>query len=485
MKVLLTGATGYIGRRLKERLLEDESLQLRLFVRNERKIRDKYRDRVKIFDGSTFDRESLRKALEGIDIAYYLIHSMGAKGDFRELDRLSAENFLKACINAKVQRIIYLGGLGRKDTASKHLLSRIETGEILSSRPESIQTIWFRAGIIIGSGSASFEIIRNLVQKLPMMITPRWVHTKTQPISISDVLEYLFQAKDLDPKKNLVVDIGSNQMSFKEMLIRASNVMGLRRVLIPVPLLTPRLSSYWLILITPISYRIAKALVEGLKSETVIQNDNAKRYFPKISLLSYEDAVKTALGEIEKKQIISRWCDSSAKEVCDIKDQDRIEAAIFVEKKAHDFGKIQSEMIFASIQSIGGENGWFRYDWLWKLRGVVDKLVGGPGLNRGRRDPTILRVGDSLDFWKVIDLKEGKRLLLSSQMKLPGKVWLEFSVEDTALVQAVYFLPKRLWGRLYLYLTKPFLTFIFSDLAKGIIKRAKALSRLNRIDMKL
>jgi len=299
--VLLTGATGYIGRRLKERLLEDKSLQLRLFVRNERKIRDKYRDRMEIFEGSTFDRESLRKALEGIDVAYYLIHSMGTKGDFRELDRLSAENFLNACIDAKVQRIIYLGGLGRKDTASKHLLSRIETGEILSSRPESIQTIWFRAGIIIGSGSASFEIIRNLVQKLPMMITPRWVHTKTQPIGISDVLEYLFQAKDLDTKKNLVVDIGSDQMSFKEMLIRASKVIGLRRLLIPVPLLTPRLSSYWLILITPVSFRIAKALVEGLKSETVIQNDNAKRFFPKISLLSYEDAIKIALREIEKK----------------------------------------------------------------------------------------------------------------------------------------------------------------------------------------
>ena len=483
MKVLLTGATGYIGRRLKERLLEDESLQLRLFVRNERKIRDKHRDRVEIFEGSTFDRESLRKALEGIDIAYYLIHSMGTKGDFRELDRLSAENFLNACIDAKVQRIIYLGGLGRKDIASKHLLSRIETGEILSSRPESIQTIWFRAGIIIGSGSASFEIIRNLVQKLPMMITPRWVHTKTQPIGISDVLEYLFQAKDLDTKKNLVVDIGSNQMSFKEMLIRASDVMGFRRILIPVPLLTPRLSSYWLIIITPVSNRIAKALVEGLKSETVVQNDNAKRYFPKISLLSYEDAVKTALGEIEKKQIISRWCDSSAKEVCDIKDQDRTEAAIFVEKKVYDFGKIPSEMIFASIQSIGGKNGWSRYDWLWKLRGVVDKLIGGPGLNRGRRDAAILRIGDSLDFWKVIDLKEGKRLLLSSQMKLPGKTWLEFSVEDTALVQAVYFLPQGLWGRLYWYLTKPFHTLIFSDLAKEIIKRAKAFSRLTSKDI--
>jgi uncharacterized protein YbjT (DUF2867 family) len=295
VKVLLTGATGYIGRRLKERLLEDKGLQLRLFVRNERKIRDKYRDRVEIFEGSTFDRESLRKAIEGIDVAYYLIHSMGSKGDFAKLDRLSAENFLDACIDADVKRMIYLGGLGRKDTASRHLLSRIETGEILSSRSECIQTIWFRAGIIIGSGSASFEIIRNLVQKIPLMTTPRWVHTKTQPIGISDVLEYLFQAKDIDTKNNLIVDIGSNQMSFKEMLTKASKVMGLKRILIPVPLLTPRLSSYWLILMTPVSYRIAKALVDGLKSETVIQNDNAKRYFPNISPLSYEDAVKTAL----------------------------------------------------------------------------------------------------------------------------------------------------------------------------------------------
>ena len=300
MKVLLTGATGYIGRGLKKRFLADETLQLRLFVRNERKIRDKYKERVEIFEGNTFDRDSLRKALEGIDVAYYLIHSMGTKGDFRELDHLSAENFLNACIDANVQRIIYLGGLGRKDTASKHLLSRIETGEILSSRQETIQTIWFRAGIIIGSGSASFEIIRHLVRKLPLMTTPKWVHTKTQPIGIRDVLEYLFQAKDLNTKKNLVVDIGSDQMSFKDMLIRASKVMGLKRLLIPVPLLTPRLSSYWLILITPISFRIAKALVDGLKSETVIQNDNAKKYFPQISPLSYEDAIKIALREIEQ-----------------------------------------------------------------------------------------------------------------------------------------------------------------------------------------
>lgn len=298
MKVLLTGATGYIGKGLKERLLEDENIQLRLFVRNEKKVRDKYRDRLEIFEGSTFNKESLRKALEGVNVAYYLIHSMGAKGDFEELDRLSARNFLDACIAAKVQRIIYLGGLGRKETASKHLLSRIETGEILSSWPESIQTIWFRAGIIIGSGSASFEIIRNLVQKLPLMITPRWVRTKTQPISVVNVLEYLLQAKDLDTEKNLVIDIGSEEMSFKEMLLRASRIMGLTRILIPVPLLSPKLSSYWLILMTPVSYRIASALVEGLKSETVIQNDNAKRYFPRISLFSYRDAIKAALDSL-------------------------------------------------------------------------------------------------------------------------------------------------------------------------------------------
>lgn len=306
MNVLLTGATGYIGRRLKERLFSDKNVQLRLFVRNADKVRASTRSRVEVFEGNTFDKGSLRRALQGIDTAYYLIHSMGTKGNFEELDRLSANNFREACITAKVKRIIYLGGLGRKETASRHLLSRLETGEILSSKPEDIQTIWFRAGIIIGSGSASFEIIRNLVQKLPLMITPRWVRTRTQPIAVGDVLDYLFLAKDIEAKENLVVDIGSEQMSFKDMLERAARVMGLRRRLIPVPVLSPKLSSYWLIFFTPVSYRIARALVEGLKSETIIQNDNATKYFPSISLLSYEKAVEAALAETESNQIISR-----------------------------------------------------------------------------------------------------------------------------------------------------------------------------------
>jgi uncharacterized protein YbjT (DUF2867 family) len=301
MRILLTGATGYIGSQLKEKLLQDENVGLRLFVRNAEKVKESEGRGVEVYEGSTFDKDSLRKALQGMDLAYYLIHSMGAKGDFEELDRISAENFREACIKARVKRIIYLGGLGQKETASKHLLSRIETGEILSQKPARIQTIWFRAGIIIGAGSASFRIIHSLVRKLPLMITPCWVHTRTQPIAVQNVLDYLFLAKDLKIQGNLMVDVGSERMSFKEMLERAARVMRRRRLLIPVPVLSPRLSSYWLILFSPVSYRIARALVDGLKSETIIQNDNARFYFPMVTPLPYERAIEAALSEEKAK----------------------------------------------------------------------------------------------------------------------------------------------------------------------------------------
>ncbi len=301
MNILLTGATGYIGSQLKEKLLQDENVCLRLFVRNAGKVKESVGRRVEVYEGTTFDKDSLQKALKGMDVAYYLIHSMGAKGDFEELDRTSAENFRDACIKTRVKRIIYLGGLGQKETASKHLLSRIETGEILSNQPTRIQTIWFRAGIIIGAGSASFRIIHSLVRKLPLIVTPRWVHTRTQPIAVQNVLEYLFLAKDMKVQGNLMVDVGSERMSFKEMLERAARVMGRRRLLIPVPVLSPRLSSYWLILFSPVSYRIARALVDGLKSETIIQNDNARLYFPKVRPLPYEKAIEAALSEDEVK----------------------------------------------------------------------------------------------------------------------------------------------------------------------------------------
>jgi len=472
MNILLTGATGYIGRRLKEKLLEDENVRVRLFVRNPEKVREKYRDRVEIAQGNTLDRESLLEALKGIDMAYYLVHSMGAKVDFEKLDRLSAQNFLESCIANKVKRIVYLGGLGKKETASKHLRSRIETGEILASRPDQIQTLWFRAGVIIGSGSASFEIIRHIVEKLPVMITPKWVSTKSQPIGIGDVLSYLYHAKDLREKNNLTIDIGSDPMSFKEILLRAAQTMGLKRRLIPVPILTPWLSSYWLMLITPVPFPVARALIHGLKSETLVQNENAKIYFPFIHPLSYEESFRRALREIEEKQVISRWCDSSSEEECDITGRDQIESAIFRDKLVYDFGNIPGEKIFAAIESIGGDNGWFKYDWLWRLRGWLDQIFAGPGLSRGRRDPHKLRIGDSLDFWKVVDLKPDKRLLLVNQMKVPGRAWLEFSVEGTKLIQTAHYYPKGLWGRLYWYLTKPLHKLVFPDIAKGIIQKA-------------
>ena len=471
--VLVTGATGYVGRRLTESLLENASFSVRLLVRNPAKVQAGIALRADIRKGSTFDKDLLTSALDGVDTSFYLIHSMGDTQNYRELDRLSAENFRDACIAAGVRRIVYLGGLGVKESASDHLLSRIETGEILSARPDRIQTIWVRAAVIIGSGSASFEIIRNLVQKLPMMITPRWVRTRIQPISIDDVISYLQASIDFAHEGNLIVDIGSEVLTFQKMMEQASEVMGLKRILIPVPVLSPRLSSYWLILFTPIPYKMASALVEGMKSETILQNDHAARYFPHIRPILFREAVAGAIGELEKNQVISRWCDSTGRQACDIKDFDNPAGAIFRDVRVIPFEKGQrSEDVFRSACAIGGARGWFRYDYLWKLRGLMDKLAGGYGLNRGRRLGGELRLGDALDFWKVVDIKEGKRLLLYAQMKLPGNAWLEFDVQPNRLVQTAHFLPKGILGRLYWYVIAPLHNLVFSDLARAVVNDA-------------
>jgi uncharacterized protein YbjT (DUF2867 family) len=472
-RILITGATGYIGRRLKNRLLAHQDYQLRLFVRNKRKVGERARQSVKIVEGDTFNKEKLALALVGIDVAFYLIHSMGADKDFKSLDRTSAENFRNACIAAGVKKIIYLGGLGVKETASKHLLSRIETGEILSARPNDITTIWFRAGVIIGSGSASFEIIRNLAQKLPVMVTPRWVNTKTQPIAVDDVLSYLEESVSLENTGNTVVDIGADIMSFREMMIAAGRVMGLKRFIIPVPILSPRLSSYWLVFITTVPFKMAAILVDGLKSETVQQNDNAALLFPKIKPMSFEHAVQHAIDEIEKDQVVSRWCDSSAGEVCDIIYQDDPSSAIIRDRRMVEFGNVLPDKVFRSALAIGGERGWYKYNVLWRLRGAMDKMVGGYGLTRGRRVSGELRIGDALDFWKVADIKPNKRLLLLAQMKLPGKAWLEFIIEGNMLIQTAHFYPRGILGRLYWYSTLIFHNLVFQDLIEKIVKNAK------------
>ncbi len=474
--VLITGATGYIGRRLKHRLLANGNYNIRLFVRNRMKVQVSVVDLVEVFEGTTFESDSLLKALEGVDTAFYLIHSMGTKEDYSDLDRRSAENFRTACIASGVRRIIYLGGLGVKETASEHLLSRIETGEVLSAEADKIQTIWLRAGVIIGSGSASYEIVRNLIQKLPLMVTPLWVRTKTQPIGIEDVLSYLEDSITLEHEKDLIVDIGAERLSFQEMIKQAAKVSGLRRFLIPVPVLSPKLSSYWLILFTPVPYRLASALVEGLKSETVLQNDNARLHYPQINPLPFKEAVARSNKKLELNQVLSRWCDSSAEEACDIKDFDDPAGAVLRDVRIVPYANGENAAdVFRSACEVGGPNGWFKYNVLWRLRGFLDKISGGYGLNRGRRQFRELRMGDAVDFWKVSDIKEGKRLLLYAQMKLPGQGWLEFDCQPEQLVQTAHFIPSGVLGRLYWYSVLPFHYLVFTDLARTVVAASKKL----------
>ncbi len=466
MKVLITGATGYIGRRLKQKLLSDKRLKIRVYIRNKISLSSNISNDIEIFEGDTFDKEKLKKALMDVHTAYYLIHSLN-NTNYKNIDKVSAQNFIDVAEECGVKKIIYLGGLGVKnENTSEHLLSRIETGEILSSS-KNIQTIWLRAGVIIGSGSISFEIIRNLTEKLPIMTTPKWVYTKAQPIAVDNVLEYLHESLYINCNDSLIVDIGSEKLSYRDMMIKTGHVLGLKRVLIPLPFLTITLSSYWLNIFTPVPYVVSKALIEGLKSEVTIQNDNAIKYFPNINTISFEESVKKAIEEIKNNQVISRWSDNWDKE-----HSRQISDAIYVDRRVENIKNIPKEKIFKSFISIGGENGWFDYDFLWEIRGIIDKMLGGVGLQRGRRLQNDLRVGDSLDFWKVVDIKNNERLLLLAQMKLPGTAWLEFKLEGNKLIQSAYFYPKGLWGRIYWYSLIPVHYFVFSNMIKQIIKKA-------------
>ena len=471
MKVLLTGANGYIGRRLKQKLL-GEDITLRMLVRNPKSV-DATLD-IEVVEGNSFDKASLRVALEGIDTAYYLIHSL-QEHNYKELDKQSAKNFLDIAIEQGVKRIIYLGGLGIKEEASEHLLSRIETGEILSSRPQEIETLWIRAGVIIGSGSASFEIIRHLTEKLPLMVTPKWVTTLAQPIGVDDVISYLNASKDIKISGNLVVDIGSEIMTYKEMMLGCAKALGLRRWIIPLPILTIKLSSYWLNLFTPVPYSVAQSLIEGLSSEVILQNSHAKEYFPQIEPLPFEEAVKQAIKEMEENQVFSRWSDAGGiEDIWQEKYSDDASSAILLDRQSLPLNGLSKEKLYDTFCSIGGKEGWFGYDWLWEIRGWLDKMIGGAGLNRGRRDSYKLRVGESVDFWRVEDLIPNERLLLRAQMKVPGKAWLEFKIAGDNLIQTAYFYPRGLWGRLYWYLLTPLHYLVFRNMIRAIIQKTKA-----------
>ncbi|PKL15704.1 MAG: DUF2867 domain-containing protein [Spirochaetae bacterium HGW-Spirochaetae-5] len=471
MNVLLTGSTGYIGRRLKYSLLNsDKKINLRLLVTDIRQVDEDTAAKVEIIEGNTFNPDALKESLRGIDTAYYLIHSMRSKdGDFADLDRVSAQNFIEECVRAGVKRVIYLGGLGKKNSISRHLASRQETGEILSSYPDKVETIWFRAAIIIGAGGASYEIVKNLVQKLPVMLAPSWVRTNTQPAAVDDVIQYLTLALKTEFSGSTIIDIGGERLTFLDMLKKAAEFYSLKRFIIPIPFFSPKISSYWLILLTPVPFRLASALVAGLKVESVVTNQNAKKYFPGIKQLSYTESLKRASAE-EEDEIISHWSDGSSAWFHSGKKTEESGNATHTASYKKDISDLSRMKVWESVISIGGDRGWLSMNYLWQVRGIIDKFSGGPGINRGRRNSEDLRIGDSIDFWTVIDLIYEKRLLLAAQMNLPGKAWLEFILNETDLIISAHFIPRGLYGRFYWYILFPFHIIIFKGMLRRIIK---------------
>ena len=308
------------------------------------------------------------------------------------------------------------------------------------------------------------------------MVTPKWVKTLAQPIAVDDVISYLVEAKNISLDGNVMVDIGSEMMPYKEMMLGCAHALGLRRWIFPLPILTIQLSSYWLNFFTPVPYNVARSLIEGLSSEVIIQNDNAKKYFADITPVSFEHAVKQAIREMEENQVFSRWSDAGGgKDILEKEFKNDTSAALLLDRQIVSLDGISKEALYRTFCSIGGDEGWFGYNWLWEIRGVMDKMIGGAGLNRGRRDPYNLRIGESVDFWRVEDLKEDERLLLRAQMKVPGKAWLEFKIQGNEFIQTAYFYPRGLLGRLYWFMLIPMHYLVFKNMIRSIMKKAKRL----------
>jgi len=473
--VLLTGATGYIGGRLMPSL-EKRDVRLRCLVRRPAQLRARAAGDTEVVAGDVLAPETLPAAFQGVDTAYYLIHSMGSARDFERDDRQAAANFAAAAKEAGVRRIIYLGGLGNpKHGLSNHLRSRQETGEVL--RASGVQVVEFRASIIIGSGSLSFELIRALVERLPIMVCPRWVATPAQPIAVEDVLDYLLAALDLADAGNRVFEIGGpDRVCYGDIMREYARQRGLTRWMIPVPVLTPYLSSLWLGLVTPVYARIGRKLVEGLRNPTVVEDPSALEAFP-IRPRGLEEAIARALGNEDQEYAQTRWSDAASSAGLEPRwGGVRLGSRIVDSRTAT--VHVPPEAAFAPIQRIGGQTGWYYANWLWRLRGVLDRLVGGVGLRRGRRDAVDLRVGEALDFWRVEAFEPGRLLRLQAEMKLPGRAWLEFEVtakeNGSTIRQTAIFDPLGLFGLAYWYSLYPLHRVIFAGMLRALARNAGA-----------
>jgi uncharacterized protein YbjT (DUF2867 family) len=470
MKILLTGATGYIAQRLLPVLLE-QGHQVVCCLRDIRRFdADAYpaSDLISLAEVDFLKKETLKNIPSDIDAAYYLIHSMSSTGDFTAMEAEAAENFVSALKLTQAKQIIYLGGIANETVLSKHLHSRKNVEGILGSGTVPLTTL--RAGIIVGSGSASFEIIRDLVEKLPVMIAPRWLHTKCQPIAIRNVIEFLAGVLFCKETFNKSYDIGGPDiLTYKQMLLSFAEVRRLKRKIFVVPVMTPKLSSYWLYFVTATSYTLAKNLVDSMKIEVVCEPNNLSQLLS-IELIPYKKAISFAFDKIEQNEVISSWKDALTSNVLNKGIAQYIEVPVNgCFKDVRKINVTNSDEVINKIWSIGGKTGWYYGNWMWSVRGFLDKLVGGVGLRRGRKSPTVIRAGDSLDFWRVLlASKEQKRLLLYAEMKLPGEAWLEFKItNENVLEQTATFRPLGLWGRIYWFTVLPFHGFIF----KGMIKQ--------------